>query len=147
MEVPYNQDWVLAEGERTINGYKCQRAITSYGGRDYEAWYTPSLPVADGPYVFAGLPGLIVQIYDTKNYYTFTLQSFRAESANRFWEKDFVNPRSQAIGRSDYVDHMLNVYSNPQPIPGVLDMTAEDLIKIKQRNAWRLFWFIEQKIE
>jgi GLPGLI family protein len=57
----------------TINGYKSQKAKTSYGGRNYEAWFTTQIPIPDGPYKFCGLPGLIIKISDSKNHYVFEL--------------------------------------------------------------------------
>ncbi len=54
-------------------GYTCQKATTRYEGRDYVAWFAPKIPISDGPYKFSGLPGLIVEIADTKEYYRFEL--------------------------------------------------------------------------
>tara|TARA_R110000751_G_scaffold287399_1_gene392086 strand:- start:1265 stop:1525 length:261 start_codon:yes stop_codon:yes gene_type:complete len=30
--------------------------------RDFTAWYTPEIPVQYGPYVYSGLPGLILEV-------------------------------------------------------------------------------------
>lgn len=65
----------------TIAGYHCQKATTTYAGRFYTAWYTKQLPIADGPYKFGGLPGLIIQITDAKQDYDFRLASFTNLSA------------------------------------------------------------------
>lgn len=65
--------WTLMPGRATIAGYPCQRASTSLGGRTWEAWFTRTIPVSDGPYKFHGLPGLIVQVADTHQQYQFDL--------------------------------------------------------------------------
>lgn len=66
--------WQLCSGEdTTVLGYKCHKALTHFAGRSYVAWFTPEIPVSDGPYKFGGLPGLIVKINDTKNQHSFTL--------------------------------------------------------------------------
>ncbi|TDB67540.1 GLPGLI family protein [Arundinibacter roseus] len=76
-------DWVLLPDTLTVAGYLCQKATTTYEGRDYVAWFTTELPIADGPYKFGGLPGLIVRLYDSRRHYTFSLVEFRAIKTNQ----------------------------------------------------------------
>jgi GLPGLI family protein len=64
-ELP-NLEWVLADDENEILGYLCKNATTTFRGREYEAWYTTAIPIPDGPWKFSGLPGLILQITDSK---------------------------------------------------------------------------------
>lgn len=64
--------WKLMPERKEILGYSCQRAICSFRGREYEAWFTPDVPLGYGPWKFQGLPGLILEIADTKNEYHFT---------------------------------------------------------------------------
>jgi len=67
--------WNIEEGTKEIAGYAAQKATTHFSGRDYEAWFTMEIPIPDGPYVFAGLPGLIIELYDTEDHYHFTMTS------------------------------------------------------------------------
>jgi len=39
----------------------------------FEAWFTREIPIAEGPYKFYGLPGLIIKISDSRDYYSFEL--------------------------------------------------------------------------
>lgn len=64
-EIP-NMKWVLGNDEKEILGYQCKNATTTFRGREYEAWYTTAIPIPDGPWKFSGLPGLILQITDSK---------------------------------------------------------------------------------
>jgi len=68
--------WEITSETKDISGFKVQKAFTSYSGRDYIAWFTPEIPISDGPYKFSGLPGLILEIHDTSNEYVFTFQGF-----------------------------------------------------------------------
>ncbi|MEZ4906012.1 MAG: GLPGLI family protein [Spirosomataceae bacterium] len=68
--------WTISAEQDTLSGYPCTKAITHYAGRQYEAWFTADIPISDGPYIFGGLPGLIVKLNDTKNHYVFTLEQF-----------------------------------------------------------------------
>ena len=67
-------DWKIENQTDTIAEYVCQKATTSFAGRDYEAWFTTEIPINDGPYKFQGLPGFIVKVQDTKQHYIFTFK-------------------------------------------------------------------------
>ena len=69
------QQWIMiADSVKNILEYTCRKATCSYRGRDYEAWYSPDLPVNAGPWKFSGLPGLIMSVQDTKGHYTFEIK-------------------------------------------------------------------------
>jgi GLPGLI family protein len=67
------KNWRIGEGEKEVLSYKCQIATIEYGGRKFVAWFTTDIPNNDGPYTFNGLPGLIVEIYDSEYHYHFKL--------------------------------------------------------------------------
>jgi GLPGLI family protein len=68
-------NWRITGKEKSFLGYKILEATTTYGCRNWVAWFTPDIPISDGPYKFQGLPGLIVKVSDTKNHYVFELES------------------------------------------------------------------------
>lgn len=63
--------WQITQEVDSLAGYPVRKATTRYRGRDYIAWYTPEIPVTDGPYKFSGLPGLILKIADVEKHYSF----------------------------------------------------------------------------
>lgn len=71
-ETPSFQWKILPETVK-IGEYETQKAEVNYGGRTWYAWFTPQIPLQDGPYKFSGLPGLIVKAQDAKGYYSFDL--------------------------------------------------------------------------
>lgn len=71
--------WDLVNEAKKINGYDCRKAIGVYGKRKLIAWYTPEIPVQEGPYTFKGLPGLIIHINDEKETYIFDLVYLKKE--------------------------------------------------------------------
>jgi len=76
--------WQIVPGEeKVIQNYRVQKATTTFGGRNWEAWFAPEVPISDGPYKFNGLPGLIIKIGDTRGHYVFTLTSFEKLSSPR----------------------------------------------------------------
>lgn len=65
------QNWTIKTEFKTIHGYKCQKATTRYLGRNYVAWYTQEIPLSNGPWKLGGLPGMILEAYDTQHHYVF----------------------------------------------------------------------------
>ncbi|WP_294210154.1 GLPGLI family protein [uncultured Chryseobacterium sp.] len=78
--------WKILPDKQKIGEYMAQKATTSYGGRDWIAWFTSEIPFQDGPYKFYGLPGLIVKIEDTIGSHIMTLVG----------NKKIANPSSDA---------------------------------------------------
>lgn len=71
------QNWKILKDTLNISGYRCQKATCDFRGRSYEAWFTPDIPLKDGPWKFGGLPGLIIKLQDTQHHYCFELKSFQ----------------------------------------------------------------------
>ncbi len=64
--------WEVTDSVKNILGYDCFKAIAPYRGRRWTAWFAPEIPVQDGPWKLCGLPGLILEAYDTNHEYSFT---------------------------------------------------------------------------
>ncbi|MFD0763625.1 GLPGLI family protein [Mucilaginibacter lutimaris] len=58
--------WNTTNDTASFSGLKCQKATGHFAGRDYTAWFCPDVPFWSGPWKLMGLPGLIVEAYDTK---------------------------------------------------------------------------------
>lgn len=69
-------DWRIGQERKAIGGFACVKAVGDFGGRTYDVWFTPAIPVGLGPYKLWGLPGLILAAesrdgrvkYDFKQY-------------------------------------------------------------------------------
>lgn len=70
-------DWRIEDEWKEVCGYRVRKAVCSFRGRDYEAWFAPGLPVSDGPWKFSGLPGLILEVYDIPCEYRYVLIGLR----------------------------------------------------------------------
>lgn len=57
-----SQDWEISPVDSTVVGYACQRATTVFRGRSYLAWFSPDIPIPEGPWKFSGLPGMILKV-------------------------------------------------------------------------------------
>ncbi len=70
-QIPECQQWLLTDETDTIFNYPCKKATVNYGGRHYTAWYTSELPINDGPWKFFGLPGLILKVEDSEQFFIY----------------------------------------------------------------------------
>ncbi|HCN48836.1 MAG TPA: GLPGLI family protein [Chryseobacterium sp.] len=66
-------EWKIMPDKQKIGDYNTQKAVTKLGGREWTAWFATDLPFQDGPYIFYGLPGLIVKIEDATGSHKMTL--------------------------------------------------------------------------
>lgn len=65
------QEWVISEDTLTVLGYTCQKAETTFRGRNYTAWFTLNIPINEGPWKLYGLPGVILKADDAEDVFQF----------------------------------------------------------------------------
>ncbi len=116
-EEPINvMKWKLIAGEeRVIKNYKVKKATTYYGGRNWIAWFTPDIPINDGPYKFSGLPGLIVKIEDSRGHYAFSLISFETLNTPRPIER-IIRSNEVKTNREIFLKTVENLRANMIPL-------------------------------
>lgn len=51
---------IIADSTKQCLGYECLEAESNYHGRRWTCWFTPEIPLPDGPWKLHGLPGLIL---------------------------------------------------------------------------------------
>lgn len=76
-ETPGEWDWEISDSTKTVLGYECVKASTDFHGRKWTAWFSPEIPVSDGPWKLAGLPGLILEASTADGKYIFTATGIR----------------------------------------------------------------------
>jgi GLPGLI family protein len=95
-------DWQLTGERRTIAGMECQGATCDFGGRHWTAWFAPKLPYPYGPYKLGGLPGLILEAYDSDDgEYHYTCIGFRPQEEGRaivdwWWDREKTTKKELA---------------------------------------------------
>lgn len=115
-------DWVIDDDTRQIGPYVCRKATTTFRGRDWVAWYAEEIPVSEGPWKFAGLPGLIVQVQDTAREHTFTLSRVRA-AGNPILVTDVLASRTD---REKFLEKKRRYARNPLLFFGGADLRPKD---------------------
>ncbi|MCQ4034561.1 GLPGLI family protein [Kaistella montana] len=108
------QNWKLSNENKRVKELNLQKATTTWGGRNWTAWFTMDIPFQEGPYKFHGLPGLIVEIFDDKNNYHFQLA--KSENKKALVENQFIEmaiEMSVPITLEKYKTTKLKYYESP----------------------------------
>lgn len=74
-------DWCITDSTKSILGYECILATADYHGRKWNAWFTPEIPVQDGPWKLCGLPGLILEAQETTGQHYFTAEGIEVSNS------------------------------------------------------------------
>ena len=96
-----NFEWSITNESKIIQNLKCMKATTSFRGRKYEAWFTPTVPIPAGPWKFFGLPGLIIEIKDLQGDIYISLKSLQVQNSN---ESINDNLNGSIISREDFFE-------------------------------------------
>jgi GLPGLI family protein len=115
-------DWKITNEKIKIGNFNCQKATTDYSGRKWTAWFTNEIPIQDGPYIFKGLPGLIIKISDDKQDYNFELGQVRDFK----WKELYPDKIKKVITWEDFDKLQLDFYKNPWSSIKSSDITKYD---------------------
>ena len=86
--------WEIKKDTATILSYSCQKAITEFRGRTWEAWFTSEIPINNGPWKFGGLPGLIMKISDSQHYFVFEcigIENLKEREPIKFYDLKYAD--------------------------------------------------------
>ncbi|AZA55663.1 GLPGLI family protein [Chryseobacterium sp. G0201] len=89
-------EWKILPEKQKIGEYNTQKATTTFGGRQWVAWFSSDIPFQDGPYKFYGLPGLIVKLEDKTGSHIMTLIGNKKTEAST--EEELQLPGVTMIG-------------------------------------------------
>lgn len=60
--------WKIEKEIKKVGKFTCQKARANFRGRNYIAWFMSDIPLPFGPWKLQGLPGLILEAYDTDKF-------------------------------------------------------------------------------
>ncbi len=104
--------WEIGEETREIGGYLAQQATGHFAGRDYTAWFTTELPFAGGPWKLLGLPGLVLEAYDSRREVEFRYAGFEKPEVG---ETLLQLPENAVETDKKSLDKLIEAYKkNPQ---------------------------------
>lgn len=108
--------WDIKQETKKIGDVECQLATLTYKGRNWEAWFSTKYTVTFGPYIFSGLPGIIVELSDIKKNYIFKLSRIRNTKENLnpvINQKVWIVNNSITVKKEQLKKVYLSVYSSP----------------------------------
>lgn len=73
--------WEVGDSTKNILGYDCIMAHTNYHGRQWTVWFTPEIPLSEGPWKLCGLPGLILEASESSGQHSFMVTGI--ETSNK----------------------------------------------------------------
>lgn len=71
---------IVADSTKTILDYQCIMATTDYHGRKWTVWFTPEIPMQDGPWKLCGLPGLVMEASEAAQQHSFSVSGIETSS-------------------------------------------------------------------
>ena len=108
--------WKLHAETKIYNQYKLQKATANFGGREWIAWFNAEIPINEGPYKFRGLPGLIFEIADSQNQFSFKLiRSYQLEVTYNTMDflETHMNEKPLLISEKTLDKMKMNYYNDP----------------------------------
>ncbi|MXV37195.1 GLPGLI family protein [Flavobacteriaceae bacterium Ap0902] len=113
-------NWIVTNEIDSINGIKARKATIDFKGRKWIAYYAEEIPIPDGPYKFAGLPGLIIKLHDVDNLFDFELLNIghTIDVENVLRNSTHV---LNEVKRKDFILIKSNFKSNPQELLDRID--------------------------
>lgn len=135
--------WKTTKDTIIFSSLNCLKAETTYEGKNWIAWFAPSLPFQSGPWKLNSLPGLTIEAYDESKSIHFQFAGFEnAKDGDHQRISDVTkkpnarpgdyNPLDQMIGRDVGSAYFENLIILP---PEGIKTKKKDIEKLKAAYA------------
>jgi GLPGLI family protein len=101
-EESLKDSWKFHAETKSLSNLLCKKATIQFRGRNYTAWYAPKIPVPFGPWKLRGLPGMILEFYDTDKVFHVIANSIKVGKDNCFSDID-KKDLEKAVSLSFYI--------------------------------------------
>jgi len=133
-------DWKLSKDTLSFSGLNCKKAEATFEGKNWTVWYAPNIPFPGGPWKLNGLPGLIIEAYDTNKLVYFQFAGIEnAKLGDHVRDRDITkgpgarpnsyNSIDQVIGRDVGNAYFENIIRLPI---GAVKVSQKQLEKFKE---------------
>lgn len=134
-EEKLNLKWKVSNDTLTVGGFVCNKALVSYAGRDYIAWFTKDIPISEGPYKFRGLPGLILKIYDKDKNYIFEVNKVVEKEIEYYFDSDdFIKTT-----KKEFFNKIVDFKENPIPYLQQIGIVFNEELKERAKQRAKLY--------
>jgi len=105
-----DRKWVLQDGTLKVCGYECNKAVASFGGREWTVWYAPEITISDGPWKLYGLPGLILKASEATGTHSFEAIAIRKSNRPIYLDKNITQLK---IGKDQFIKNKNKFEEDP----------------------------------
>jgi GLPGLI family protein len=102
--------WTFLNGTLTVCDYICNKAVASFGGREWTVWYAPEITISDGPWKLYGLPGLILKASDATGTHSFEAIAIRKSNRPIYLDKNITQLK---IGKDQFIKNKNKFEEDP----------------------------------
>jgi GLPGLI family protein len=109
-------NWSLSPEVKSFGQINCQKANAVFKGRKWEAWFAPNLPFETGPWELQGLPGLIIEAYDSKREVQFLFNGFESLKSTENPSNNLISlpQKTVKVSKKDISKLKTVMYNNPK---------------------------------
>lgn len=101
-------DWKITDETKSIGNYNCTKAIAKFRGRSYSAWFTIDIPISSGPWKLGGLPGLILEVYDSSKEFYALVEKLDFDIDSNLHDIKFTNNLEVKMNYEEYKEYRKN---------------------------------------
>ena len=103
--------WQILSETKELLGYSCQLATCDFRGRTWYAWFSTDIPVNEGPWKLFGLPGLVLEAYDSKKHYAYKAVGLYTQNLQPVGIRLYVRNKPFTLkSRQAYLQKMYKAY-------------------------------------
>ena len=102
--------WQIQSETKEVMGYSCQLATCDFRGRQWYAWFSTDIPINEGPWKLFGLPGLVLEAYDSKKHYAYEAVGLYIKNLQPVGIKLYVRKPIVLKSRQEYLQKMYKAY-------------------------------------
>ena len=106
--------WELTNESKKIGAYTVKKATAAFRGRDYTAWFTTQIPLPYGPWKLSGLPGLILEAYDTHKEIYWYFKNIEYPTDKEYLLKVIDAPNNRWMSFEEYKKARIEGYLSAQ---------------------------------
>lgn len=137
----FNFEWEITEESKIISDLHCFRATTTFRCQEWEAWFAPEIPINSGPFIFHGLPGLIIKIkkinqmpyYELREFGELTHPTLNLEKLGL--ESVDFDDLPQHCDLKEVFDNYVKILKAKTSNPNCVDCTST-INKVKWSECW-----------
>ena len=103
--------WQILSETKKVMGYSCQLASCDFRGRTWYAWFSTDIPINEGPWKLFGLPGLVLEAWDSKKHYAYKAVGLYTKKLSPVGIRLYVRNKPYVLkSRQEYLQKMYKEY-------------------------------------